>query len=84
MTTRCFTLCMLVLTGGLASAGEVGFREKPIATAEAGGVKIRFAVSAPTDVEVAVLDGGGRTIRHLAAGKLGGSTPLRRRRSSRG
>ncbi|MCX7590898.1 MAG: hypothetical protein N2255_04650, partial [Kiritimatiellae bacterium] len=38
-----------------------------------GNVRLRFAVSAPTDVEVAVLDVEGRVIRHLAAGWLGGA-----------
>ncbi|MHC4914760.1 MAG: hypothetical protein ACYTGB_04645 [Planctomycetota bacterium] len=33
---------------------------------------INFTVSAPTDVEVAVLDAGGKVVRHLAAGVLGG------------
>ncbi|MFW6162954.1 MAG: hypothetical protein ACODAJ_09305, partial [Planctomycetota bacterium] len=34
-----------------------------------------FAVSAPTDVEVAVLDAEGAVVRHLAAGVLGGQNP---------
>jgi len=47
----------------------------PRAVAAGGGVKISFAVSAPTDVEVAVLDAKNKIIRHLAAGLLGRSAP---------
>jgi hypothetical protein len=38
-------------------------------------VVISFAVSAPTDVEVAILDRSGEVVRHLAAGVLGGEKP---------
>ncbi len=38
-------------------------------------VKISFAVSGPTDVEVALLSADGRVARHLAAGVLGGKNP---------
>ena len=40
-----------------------------------GGVRIRFEVSRPVDVEVAVLDADGRVVRHLAAGLLGPRAP---------
>jgi hypothetical protein len=40
-----------------------------------GKAKIEFAVSAPTDVEVAILDAKGVVVRHLAAGVLGAPTP---------
>ena len=58
-----------------ASAGEAGFAAKPTATKERNGAKISFAVSAPTDVEVAVLDAQGKIVRHLAAGLLGDNAP---------
>jgi len=38
-------------------------------------VWVEFEVSAPTDVEVAVLDRRGRVVRHLAAGLLGKNAP---------
>jgi len=38
-------------------------------------VRISFSVSAPADVEVAVLDGSGGVARHLAAGLLGANAP---------
>ena len=63
--------CLLLLAG-LASAGEVQFTAKPTATKAGEGAKIAFTVSAPTDVEVAVLDSKGGVVRHLAAGVLGG------------
>jgi len=67
-------LTALVL-GGTAPAGEVSFSAKPTVTKDGDKVKIAFAVSAPTDVEVAVLDSAGMPVRHLAAGVLGGPTP---------
>jgi hypothetical protein len=70
---RAVGLC-LALSGAL-SAGEVAFTAKPTATKDGGKVKIAFAVSAPTDVEVAVLDAAGKTVRHLAAGVLGPNAP---------
>jgi len=60
-----------VLASPLAVAGEVRFAAKPTATKAGDKVKIAFAVSAPTDVEVSVLDGKGKAVRHLAAGVLG-------------
>jgi len=64
----------LLLAGVAAScaAGEVSFTARPAAAKAAGKVKISFTVSAPADVEVAVLDSGGKIVRHLAAGVLGG------------
>ncbi len=66
---------MLFCAGTFAGAGEVGFSAKPRAVREGGKVKISFAVSAPTDVEVAILDGKGKVVRHLAAGLLGKNAP---------
>jgi len=56
--------------------GGPAFTGKPQATRSvAGKVDIAFAVSAPTDVAVAVLDAQGKIVRHLAAGMLGGAKP---------
>lgn len=51
------------------------FVQQPIVTREDGVVKLKFALDKPTDVEIAVVDGEGKVIRHLAAGFLGGATP---------
>ena len=59
------------LCAGPALGAAVEFAAKPSVTTGADGVRIEFAVSAPTDVEVAILDGGGRVVRHLAAGVVG-------------
>ena len=53
----------------------VQFTVGPKAVTADGQVKITFAVSAPTDVEVAVLDARGEVVRHLAAGALSGAAP---------
>ncbi|MFO7899772.1 MAG: FlgD immunoglobulin-like domain containing protein, partial [Planctomycetota bacterium] len=50
---------------------EATFAKEPSATAVRGGVRISFELSAPTDVEVAILDAKGRIVRHLKAGVPG-------------
>jgi sugar lactone lactonase YvrE len=68
-------ICAVLALGACAQAigAGVGFTAKPTATRRRDTVKIAFAVSAQTDVEVAVLDSRGRVVRHLAAGMLGGA-----------
>jgi len=66
---------LVLCAAALAAAPPAAFREKPTATRVGDGVKIAFAVSAPTDVEVAVLDARGEVVRHLAAGLLGKNAP---------
>ncbi len=68
-------LLLLLLAGSLAGAGEIGFAAKPSAANDGAAAKIAFAVSAPTDVEVAVLDAKGAVVRHLVAGLLGKNAP---------
>jgi hypothetical protein len=58
-----------------AAGADVTFTAKPTATRVGDQVKIAFAVSAPTDVEVLLLDQAGRVVRHLAGGVLGGANP---------
>ncbi len=56
------------------SAGDekpLAFREPPRASAQA----VSFTLGRCGDVEVAVLDGKGKVVRHLAAGVLGGAKP---------
>ncbi|HUT33133.1 MAG TPA: hypothetical protein VNE39_06630 [Planctomycetota bacterium] len=60
---------------GQAPAGQVEFATRPTAKAAGDKVEVAFAVSAPTDVEVAILDAKGNVVRHLAAGVLGGKKP---------
>src|SRR5262245_61685468 len=56
-------------------AAAQDFRTPPTAVRVNDKVKIIFALAAPTDVEVAVLDSKGKVVRHLAAGVLGGKNP---------
>ncbi|MCX7804247.1 MAG: hypothetical protein N3A38_03555, partial [Planctomycetota bacterium] len=58
-----------------ASGGETSFSAKPTAIRDGDGARIRFAVSAPTDVAVYIEDAGGRVVRHLVAGVLGQNPP---------
>jgi DNA-binding beta-propeller fold protein YncE len=46
----------------------------PAATRVGSKVTISFALSEPTDVEVAIIDAKGNVVRHLAAGVLGGNS----------
>jgi len=67
-------LLAMVAWAGVPASDAV-FTTKPAATKDGDQTKIAFAVSAPTDVEVAVLGTDGRIARHLAAGVLGGKKP---------
>jgi hypothetical protein len=62
----------LAVSGGAALAGEVSFAAKPAVMRDGGQAKVAFTLSAPADVEVAVVDAQGKVVRHLAAGVLGG------------
>ncbi|MBC8873372.1 MAG: hypothetical protein H8E44_28375 [Planctomycetes bacterium] len=53
-------------------ADEVKFIRKPTVKAVDGTFEVSFAVSQTTDVEVAIVDKGGRVVRHLTAGVIGG------------
>jgi len=63
--------------GTAAETGGPALTSGPSAVRDGDKVKISFAASAPTDVEVAVLDAEGGVVRHLAAGC---SARMRRRR----
>ena len=68
--------CLLTLAATvIASGGEATFAARPAAVKDGDKVRIGFTVSAPTDVEVAVLDSTGKVVCHLAAGMLGGPKP---------
>lgn len=66
---------MTMAVGGAAFAADVTFAAKPTAKKDGAGAKIAFAVSAATDVEVAVVGADGQVLRHLAAGVLGPNAP---------
>ncbi len=81
MKTASAVLAGLILCAAFAAGGEASppqranFTAKP-AVAKAGDkFTITFTVAGPTDAEVAVLDAGGKVVRHLAAGMLGGEKP---------
>jgi hypothetical protein len=68
---------LLLVTAGTSLGGqpEPSLTSGPTAVRDGDAVKISFGVSAPTDVEVAVLDAKGKVVRHLAAGLLGEKAP---------
>jgi len=74
MRANCI-LAALLMTASVAPAGEVKFSTKPTSAKAGGKVKIAFAVSGKTDVEVSILEAKGKVVRHLAAGVLGGTKP---------
>lgn len=71
-----FGMLLAILLSAVPSergrAEAVSFVSPPTVKRVGERDEIRFAVSAKTDVEVAVLDARGKTVRHLAAGVLGG------------
>ncbi|HOX07375.1 MAG TPA: hypothetical protein PK280_13315 [Planctomycetota bacterium] len=75
MKTLMTTFNCILLSAACSAAGEVGFATKPTAAKAGENVKIDFALSAPADVEVAVLGADGKIVRHLAAGVLGAKNP---------
>ncbi len=90
------TLLSVCAASGAASAGtlevpldvrqtaEAKLTSGPKASKADGKVKISFAVGKATDVEVAIVDGKGKVVRHLAAGLLGKNAPDPFRKNSLG
>jgi hypothetical protein len=68
-------LLMLLALARAGGADGVIFTRPPTATASGDTVTIRFAASAATSVQVAIVDGKGAVARHLAAGMLGENAP---------
>lgn len=71
--------CLIFKMIGILQADDSAVPSKftkplTIITTADGKIKIEFAVSLPTDVEVAILDDKGVVARHLAAGVLGQGT----------
>jgi hypothetical protein len=73
------SLALLILFPATVASGAEkpapAFTARPEVKRSNGKVEIGFEVNAFTDVEVAVLDGKGRVVRHLAAGRLGKNAP---------
>lgn len=77
---RSLTPLLIVSIMALAAAEAaaetgVAFAAGPRAVREGANVKIGFAVTTATDVEVAIVDAAGRVVRRLAAGMLGDNPP---------
>lgn len=72
--SACAALLAFAWTAPVA-AGELGFSMPPTAVRNGDATTIRFGLTAPGDVEVALVDPRGRVVRHLAAGVLGGKQP---------
>ena len=70
MRVHCALLCLL-LAPLYARAAEVEFKTPPTATSQGDQVKVTFALKAPADIEVAILNAKGKVVRHLAAGVIG-------------
>lgn len=75
MRARLSLIAVVLLAATAPVLGGVTFASPPTATRDGDKVTIKFAVSEKTDVEVAILNGEGNVVRHLAAGLLGGLTP---------
>jgi hypothetical protein len=71
-TAAASLVACLLLPLPVSLGGEAAFATKPAVTHDGEKFKIAFAVSAPTDVEVAVIGADGKVVRHLVAGVLGG------------
>jgi hypothetical protein len=56
----------------LACAQTLDFAAPPKTTRQGDRISVSFALNKPADVEVAIVDAQGKTVRHLAAGVLGG------------
>ena len=72
---RALVVALCLSLAGPLFGGQVAFTAAPRASRDGEGARVSFAVSGSTDVEVAVLDAGGKVVRHLAAGVLGGTLP---------
>jgi DNA-binding beta-propeller fold protein YncE len=73
MKAGCWVVAWVLGAASMAEAAE--FTKKPTATVVGTNVVVTFAVDRPCDVAVAILNGEGKTVRHLAAGVLGANAP---------
>ena len=75
-------VCSVILPAAAGSPAEPWFREGPAVSPDGRGVRVALTLSRPADVEIAVLDGEGKIVRHLVAGWVGGeraAAPLKAR-----
>lgn len=75
---RIAILVLTLLGTAPIRAGEkkpVEFRQAPEISVQGQQRTVAFALSQPSDVEIAVLDAKKKVVRHLAAGVLGGKNP---------
>jgi hypothetical protein len=75
MQTSYAAAALLFVAGLVTAADTVSFTAKPSVRREGDQARVRFGVSAATDVEVAILNASNRVVRHLAAGLLGKNAP---------
>ena len=68
---RAISSILLIAALSASAVADVAFTDGPTISKDAQGAIIRFALSEATDVEVAVIDGAGKVVRHLAAGRVG-------------
>ncbi len=68
-------IALLALSSAAAAWAAPEFTAPPTADRDGDKVTISFAVGEATDAEVAILDGAGKVVRHLAAGLLGDNAP---------
>ena len=82
LKTASFILAIPLLVSA-AAAADVTFTDGPTVSTDGDAVTIRFTLSGPTDVEVAILDRAGKVVRHLAAGRVGAAKAAAPRSSPR-
>src|SRR5262245_32723359 len=74
MMTRNALSILAILILGASPSANVTFTQPPAVAKKGERMVVTFALSKATDVEVAVLNGKGDVVRHLAAGVLGSKT----------
>ncbi len=74
---RILTSAAVIATAASICVAEAPprFAKQPTASKSGENVKIQFAADRQTDVAVSIENSAGQTVRHLAAGMLGGNAP---------
>jgi hypothetical protein len=75
MKSPCLLGCCATWLAVTAWAGTAKFAQTPTVVREGDQFAIRFAATTATDVEIRIVTDDGRTMRHLAAGRLGPTPP---------
>ena len=58
-------IVLVLLPNAPAHAADALFKSLPVASRSNGRTTVSFELSRPSDVEVAVLDAGGKVVRHF-------------------